>query len=51
MKVDLSVGAASLLRDRCKDGPHLMEQADKHLYQAKRAGKGRTCSIYGCSAA
>ncbi|MEM8738482.1 MAG: diguanylate cyclase [Planctomycetota bacterium] len=48
---DLSVGVASLQREGARDGEELMEQADQHLYKAKRAGRGRTCSLEGCTAA
>ncbi|MEM9418433.1 MAG: diguanylate cyclase [Planctomycetota bacterium] len=50
-QVDLSVGAASLQREGCRDGEELMEQADQHLYQAKRAGKGITWTMHGQTAA
>ncbi|MEM1107631.1 MAG: GGDEF domain-containing protein [Planctomycetota bacterium] len=51
LAVDLSVGAASLRRENCRDGEELMEQADQHLYQAKRAGKGVTWTMHGRAAA
>jgi diguanylate cyclase (GGDEF)-like protein len=47
----LSIGAASLKQDRCADGAELMDQADRHLYRAKRRGKGITCSARGTAAA
>ncbi len=41
IKPDLSMGAASRLRD-CAATPHeLIKRADEYLYEAKRAGKGR----------
>lgn len=49
--VDLSVGAASLRRENCRDAEELMEQADQHLYQAKRSGKGITWTMHGQAAA
>lgn len=51
LAVDLSVGASSLHREGCRDGEELMEQADQHLYQAKRAGKGMTWTMHGQAAA
>ncbi|MBB6429651.1 GGDEF domain-containing protein [Algisphaera agarilytica] len=50
-QIDLSVGAASLQDEGCRDGEELMEQADQHLYQAKRAGKGITWTMHGQAAA
>ncbi len=49
-EVDLSMGAASLHEDRCTDGNALMAAADHHLYEAKRRGKGQSCSREGCAA-
>jgi len=49
--VDLSVGASSLRRENCRDAEELMDQADQHLYQAKRSGKGITWTMHGQAAA
>ncbi len=51
LAVDLSVGASSLRRENCRDAEELMEQADQHLYQAKRSGKGITWTMHGQAAA
>ncbi|MGB0768503.1 MAG: GGDEF domain-containing protein [Phycisphaeraceae bacterium] len=40
---DLSAGVASLTSDRLNDSAALIKLADQRLYEAKRAGKGRTC--------
>jgi diguanylate cyclase (GGDEF)-like protein len=40
-KPGLSIGIASLRRDRARSGRHLVEIADSRLYAAKRAGRGR----------
>ena len=51
VKTDVSIGAASMLKEHCRDGQALMDQADRYLYRAKRAGKGLTCSLRGMAAA
>jgi diguanylate cyclase (GGDEF)-like protein len=51
VQTDLSIGAASMVQERCPDGQALIDQADRHLYRAKRSGKGMTCSLRGTSAA
>lgn len=43
LKINLSVGMASLQHDRVIDGAALIQRADSRLYQAKNAGKGQTC--------
>lgn len=41
IKTGLSIGIASLRRDRARSGQELVEMADHKLYNAKRAGRGR----------
>jgi len=41
MKTGISAGIASLVADRCQDGPTLLKRADERLYDAKDGGKGR----------
>ena len=41
LKPDLSIGVASMNRERVKDGEALIKAADKRLYDAKRAGRGQ----------
>lgn len=41
-RVNLSIGIASLVGDHCEDGKSLLLKADQRLYEAKRAGRGRT---------
>ncbi|MAE66856.1 MAG: hypothetical protein CMJ18_21575 [Phycisphaeraceae bacterium] len=43
--IDLSIGVASLLRDRPETGRQLLEMADQNLYEAKRNGKGQIVGI------
>jgi diguanylate cyclase (GGDEF)-like protein len=45
LKLNLSMGVASLLHDRPSDGRELLRQADARLYEAKHAGKGRTIGL------
>ena len=40
LKVDMSMGVASLQRDKPQDGAGLLRIADEHLYAAKESGKG-----------
>lgn len=51
MKTDLSAGAASLQEESCINAEELLQQADTHLYEAKRKGKGVTCTRHGIAAA
>ena len=44
-KPDLSMGVASVNRDRIEKPAELLERADANLYHAKRAGKGRVAGI------
>lgn len=39
---NISAGVASLVNDGCRGGAELIHHADRHLYGAKRAGRGRT---------
>ena len=41
LRAGVSAGIASLRRDGARDGRSLLEAADRNLYAAKRAGKGR----------
>lgn len=45
LKPDLSIGVASMIRERAKDGEALLQAADRRLYQAKRAGKGQVVGV------
>ncbi|MEM7624942.1 MAG: diguanylate cyclase [Planctomycetota bacterium] len=51
LRTDLSAGAASLQHEPCTNAEELLQQADAHLYEAKRNGKGITCTRHGCVAA
>ncbi len=51
LKADLSIGVALLSRDRVADAQALLALADKHLYTAKRRGKGQTVGVDISSAA
>ena len=42
---DLSLGIATLQRDRCDSGQKLLDKADERLYEAKRSGKGRVAGL------
>ncbi len=44
-KPDLSMGVASVNRDRIEKPIDLLERADANLYHAKRAGKGRVAGV------
>jgi len=44
-KPNLSLGVASLLRDRAATPHELLKRADQHLYAAKRAGKGQLAGV------
>lgn len=42
LRPDVSAGVASLAADGCATGSELLHHADRHLYTAKRAGRGVT---------
>lgn len=44
-KTDVSIGGASLARDRCANGRQLIQCADHHLYNGKQNGKGRIVGL------
>lgn len=45
VRVDLSIGVASMRRDHAATGEQLLERADAQLYAAKHAGKGQTVGL------
>ncbi len=44
-RVSMSIGVASLLRDRVQNGTELIQTADRRLYNAKQRGKGRAVGL------
>jgi diguanylate cyclase (GGDEF)-like protein len=44
LPVTMSLGVATYHPDRHRTSADLIEEADQHLYQAKRTGRNRVCS-------